>query len=674
MDSIANGGGCRPCKQVQLNVTDAIIHFIGDGSSLSHLNASNVDFGTLTTAVFPASGVTAGTYGSSSNVSQVTIDQYGRVTSASNVTISGGGSSQWTGNKGSPIYYIPGVGIGSSSPATANLQVTGNVYVSNALTTPNVNVTDTINVTGALTANAANATFMFDTFTIPYINTQYLNVASTTIMTGNLVTSNAITTTNLFANTLTLSGTTGQTTLNVTGNIYASNALTTTNVFATTYYGDGGLLSNIAAQWTGNKGSPIYYIPGVGIGSSSPATANLQVTGNVYVSNALTTTNVFANAVTTSNIVYSLDVLAQGPYLNPSTANASIITQWYSRLVNTTSRPFWSVSATPQAVQIPTSNVIGFTSPTLLSDGRVLFIANSQSYVGVFNPNTNQFSYVSGIAIAAFEYSGGIQIPDGRVVLVPSNGNKVGLLNPTSWALSTVSTATSLNNMHYGAVYEPTGNVIMTPTNSSNVGIFNTNTGTYSRVAFATDGVFPIYHGSVLLPDGRVVFIPNSTSNVGIYTPSTATYSNVTVTVNGKYTGGCLMPDGNVFMVPNLASSNACIYNPNLNTLSNVVGLSGSVGGGGGGFGGCVALPDGRIAVLQALNNSGTGFPIYNYKTGTVSTYTGLSMYQNTQLPGGATLVPDGRIVFSTALGIGIANFQTPAPREFCLHPFFNKF
>ena len=81
------------------------------------------------------SGVTAGTYGSSSNVSQVTIDQYGRVTYAVNVASV---SSQWTGLPGSSIYYIPGVSVGSSASATANLQVTGNIYVSNSVTTQNV--------------------------------------------------------------------------------------------------------------------------------------------------------------------------------------------------------------------------------------------------------------------------------------------------------------------------------------------------------------------------------------------------------------------------------------------------------------------------------------------------------------------------------------------------------
>jgi hypothetical protein len=466
--------------------------------------------------------------------------------------------------------------------------------------------------------------------------------------------------------TLYIRGKSDQTTLNVTGNIYLSNALTTTNVFATRYYGDAGFLSNISSS---SIVQPFANL----VVSNAVTTTNIFASGNVYVSNAVTTTNIF-----TSNIVYSLDVIAQGPYLNPSTVNASVITQWYSRLVNTTTRPFWSVSATPQFSYINTSNLVGYFSQTLLNDGRVLFNNIGGTNIGFFYPQTNQFTYVSGVSINGYDYSGVLQIPDGRVVFVPCNGNKVGLLNPSNYTFSTVSTGTGLTNMHYGAVYEPTGNVIMTPTNSSNVGIFNTNTGTYSRVAFSADvNTVPLYFGSVLLPDGRVVFIPNGTSNVGIYTPSTATYSNVTVTVSGKYAGGCLMSDGNVFMVPNLQSSNACIYNPNLNLVSNVTGLNGTVIGGGGNAAGAVALPDGRIVITPTLNNSGGGFVIYNYKTGTYAAISGLPggiMHQNSVLLGGGTLIPDGRIIFTTGYGAGLLNFRTPAPLEFCLHPFFNKF
>jgi hypothetical protein len=115
-----------------------------NASGLSNINASNLALGTLSTGVFPTSGVTAGLYGSSANVSQVTIDQYGRVTTASNVAII---SSQWTGATGSPIYYQNFVGVGAATVPTATLQVTGNVYVSNSVTVPNLFFTNQIQPT-----------------------------------------------------------------------------------------------------------------------------------------------------------------------------------------------------------------------------------------------------------------------------------------------------------------------------------------------------------------------------------------------------------------------------------------------------------------------------------------------------------------------------------------------
>ena len=106
---------------------------ISNGSGISNLNSSNL-VGTIPIGLFPTSGASAGTYGSGANVAQVTVDQYGRVTTASNVAIV---SSQWTGAVGSPIYYLNRVGVGTSTPG-ANLHVTGNLYVTNAITTNNI--------------------------------------------------------------------------------------------------------------------------------------------------------------------------------------------------------------------------------------------------------------------------------------------------------------------------------------------------------------------------------------------------------------------------------------------------------------------------------------------------------------------------------------------------------
>ncbi len=130
-----------------LNVQGLLIG--SNASGLANLNASNLSSGTLSTARLPTSGVTAGLYGSGSNVSQVAVDQYGRVTAASNVSIV---ASQWTGTIGNPIYYQNFVGIGSSATPGATLTVTGNAYVSNGLTTPNLFFTNQIQATNLPTS------------------------------------------------------------------------------------------------------------------------------------------------------------------------------------------------------------------------------------------------------------------------------------------------------------------------------------------------------------------------------------------------------------------------------------------------------------------------------------------------------------------------------------------
>lgn len=71
--------------------------FVGNGESLTELNASNISQGTLAVARLATSGVAAGSYGPDSNASPgmgkkfsvpyITVDTYGRVTAASTKTI-----------------------------------------------------------------------------------------------------------------------------------------------------------------------------------------------------------------------------------------------------------------------------------------------------------------------------------------------------------------------------------------------------------------------------------------------------------------------------------------------------------------------------------------------------------------------------------------------------------
>jgi hypothetical protein len=252
-------------------------------------------------------------------VAQITVDKCGRITKISNVAITGGGggSSQWIGTAGNPIYYVPNVGIGSSSTPTAKLQVTGNVYVSNSVTTANVFATryygdggllsniassgftqplanlvvsnsvttnniyvtnnlyvaNNFQVDNSFFANTTTVDMNFNTLTITYINTSNLVTSNIIASTGNVnVYGNVISNGYIQADRYYGDGgfLSNITTL---ANLVVSNSVTTTNVFANIYYGDGGLLSNL---------SSVTVNAGLLMNCSSTTTLSNPVTSNTF--------------------------------------------------------------------------------------------------------------------------------------------------------------------------------------------------------------------------------------------------------------------------------------------------------------------------------------------------------------------------------------------------------
>jgi hypothetical protein len=182
-----------------------------------------------------------------------------------------------------------------------------NLYVSNSITTTNI-------LAAGFTSNATTTIFNGDTLIVPYINTTYLtatgsiNVQGTVASSGfygaiygsnlvsasNIYSANALQTTNIFTTNLTAISNISGATINATGFLINGVSGTTGQVIIASGTGAGitwGTGGGGSSQWQGTTGNPIYYVPNVGIGSTATPTSNLQVTGNIYISNTITTVN-----------------------------------------------------------------------------------------------------------------------------------------------------------------------------------------------------------------------------------------------------------------------------------------------------------------------------------------------------------------------------------------------
>jgi len=162
--------------------------------------------------------------------------------------------------------------------ARGNITVTGNAYVANAVTTTNVLTTNVlasgqviitgVQTTGYTALNVVGNVAVSNAFVIPSTG---LGVNTGNVVAGGTLTVTTITTSGILA-------------LNVAGNVVASNALTTNDDVFTGNTVATGLLTV------------------TNLGKTDKFTA-LTVSGNVAVSNALVTTNVFAgNVYATGNL------------------------------------------------------------------------------------------------------------------------------------------------------------------------------------------------------------------------------------------------------------------------------------------------------------------------------------------------------------------------------------
>lgn len=121
----------------------------GSGALLTNLNASNVSSGTLDSGRLPTSGVSAGTYGSSSQIPVLVVDGYGRVTAASNTNVAGVSNFQYFSSNAN---FVVNTSDGSSYSASIGQDLGNTASVEFKDLTVSGNVTFTGNVV-SVTAN-----------------------------------------------------------------------------------------------------------------------------------------------------------------------------------------------------------------------------------------------------------------------------------------------------------------------------------------------------------------------------------------------------------------------------------------------------------------------------------------------------------------------------------------
>ena len=502
--------------------------------------------------------VRPGTYGDATDVAQITVDKCGRITKISNVAISGGGgSSQWTGTTGSPIYYVPNVGIGSSATPTAKLQVTGNVYVSNAITTTNVFATRYYG-DGGLLSNIS-------TFTQPLANL----VVSNSVTTNNIYVANMFQVDNtFFANTTTVDmnfNTLTITYINTsnivvsnliasTGNIYMyGNVITNGYIQAVKYYGDGGLLSNI---------------------SSSAIT---QPFANLVVSNSVTTTNVFAanvNVNDTFGVLGSMTANAANatfffdtftiPYINTQELNVSSVMNFTGPLATisnlyvpgTTNMEYLSVSnlSVTGNLYVTATNVQTTNALTINNSGTMTALKVTQNETSIHTHNVAEFWDATTLAM--------VIDPEGNVAIhtTSSPGYSLTVTDPANFETLYIRGKTGLTTLNVnGNVY--VANAVTTTnvfaTTVSGTSVIGTHYGVLAgsnTIAGSTQTLTGTAGATSLNVTGNLT-VSNAITTTNIFTTGNVTVGDL-LTVGGLPGFTSLNVTGNVFVSNAVTTTN----------------------------------------------------------------------------------------------------------------------
>ena len=233
-------------------------------------------------------------------------------------------------------------------------------------------------------------------------------------ITGNVFASNALQTKNVWADGLTSNSanTVMSSTLNLTGGLLVSgSAAGAGQTLVTTGTGAGVQWGTITgSQWTTGT-TNIYYFSNVGIGTSA-VSANVTVSGNIYASNALSTANIFTtNLVATGTISGVWNGTSQGQLFSRGTNLATTAFATSSdaptlQAIHLNLASFTASGATVSNFSVTAQGLLKFSATglyqvqmVLVADSPVRKIALGTNTSSAFPSSTSAYTYVLDIPV-----------------------------------------------------------------------------------------------------------------------------------------------------------------------------------------------------------------------------------------------------------------------------------
>ena len=528
------------------------------------------------------------------------------------------------------------VGVGQApTVGGATLQVNGNLYASNSVQTTNI-IASVMNVPTINTVSVYSPSGLLGVGTaVP---------GATLHVQGNVYVSNAIQTPNVFTAVMNVSGTTNTAsiysptgvlgvgtavpgaTLHVQGNVYVSNAIQTPNIFAATM---NVPVMNVTSLFATSGGL-------IGVGTATPG-ASLHVVGNLYASNSVQTTNVLASG--TANVPVMNVLAIYGLYSNVgigTSTNLGATLQVQGNIYASngiTAANYFVTSANIATINVGnitgTASLVTFQSNLLVQGGN-LNVSNTLTAQNVF---TGNLSY----GVDLVKQAAWIQPTTANATAIQNWIGSVSNTTSGSWwsqssrpVYGNVSTVATPGYSNSGVLL-PDGRVMFTPSATGNVGYWNPSTGLYS----VSGTKLPVGGFSVVVPSGNVVIV--GSSNISALNPLSGAFSNL-VAHGGVFAGATLDPYGNVVGIPS-GSGNLISFSPVTSTFTNVAARPG--GPSTLNFSGGLLLPNGNIVCVPLTN---ANVVQYSPAAGTVSN-TVFSL-ETTAKFSGAVLTPNGNVVF----------------------------